>query len=452
MSDQKNDDILTISEDSDSEDNFHSMVSQRHTLDLFTKVPRLSFCLSPTPHRKETSSLHSPNELPDLSPVSDHETNVATQRGSGRLDTKRMGKISRDFPMLKRLSIPLVKCDQSVSSQNVRTPSKFLQEETHVRDTSSNDNKKKATRKDGQTDETALKGKGTKRQIQDSNDFIRKVARGNVYSVTCSDWQVPPRKRISEEQHAVSSPAQCETPLVSFHQPSPTRKNLPTSRISYHRQAFSSPLINPTHKKLIVNNASPMKLSEHCLPNDTLDHEPENIVQIFHRTVKRKTELDIYIEECNNIVFLNQVMNLERNTIFGCCWHVYVPNCHFERTKKKFTEYHEAFIEAALEDDENPIGEALSFLKDFQSKRCPTHQSISKIITAWKEKTTPSKEKDILFVCTLVTILKNYPEMAKSYIEDNILTHISKNNFDQPECILLMAALELDFYTRTLCD
>ena len=427
-------------------------------MDLFTNVPHLTFSLSSTVHREDRSSCFSTKELPELSAPPYHEESVT--KGSGQLVAERLNPSTKNISIFKRLIIPLVRCDQDISLQNDGTPLKMLKLEPHLGYTKPMNIKKKTFGKCKKTEKAFLHDKGRQKQVQDSKVLEGEATTQEMCSETCygdgsriSNKQVPPRKRICEERQAVSSPLEYKATLVNFHQPSPTRKNLPTSRISYHRQAFSSPLKVHSHIQPEINPASYIKLSEHCIHSaNIIGHDPKNIVKIFHRTVKRKTEFDMHIEESNNLAFLNQVMNFERNTIFGRCWHVYVPNCHFERSKKEFTEYHEAFIEAALEDEENPVGEALSLLKDFQSKRCPTLQSISKIITAWKKNTPRSIELDTYFVCMMVQILENYPEVAKSYIDESLLSHISKNNSDQSECNLIMAAIELDFFTRTLCD
>ena len=416
----------------------HSQVEPSGTLALLRNGPRLSFCRPSLPAQTYVGEQCSAEELPDPSTAPGDEKCSKQQEPI----LAAMTETSNAMPTLKRLYIPLVRCDQPDDSPADTQLSKFRKLEPGVEKATGliNNRKSSKLRHDKpNSDDNVINNVG------DNNDV-----RGEAETkVTC--FMVPPRGRISDESQAFSSPLCYEAPLVHFPQASPIRRRLPASRISFHRQAFSSPLAIDFLGRSETSSSSSMNNFNHSTILDS-GREDITVVHIFHRTIKRKIKFDLYPEEVSDLECFNQMMNLERNTIFGNYWHVYVPNCRLNNSKTFFTEYHEAFVEAALELGEDPVGEALSFMKDFQSKRCPTLQSISNIIAAWQRNKTHCKDQNTNLVCVIMQIFASYPEMAKAYVDSGLLSAILDNRTEQSEYSMFMAALELDFFTRTLCD
>ncbi|GFR57681.1 hypothetical protein ElyMa_000007000 [Elysia marginata] len=425
---------------------------------------RLSFCQpsSSNENPKRRNALFSSEELPDLIAASCNEDSANLPASCRQKYPQPTERAQQEAVTLKPLRIVVVRCDEKGPGplrKDFRVQEHTKLEPGLEKNNSGTTKNKPAVKRNACCDSGSVDKRAKYKDDEDDKGKLEKneiaFESGFTDLTLSSNYLVSTRKRILAERQAVSFPLEQKHSLAIFQQPSPTRKNLPPSRISYHRQAFSSPFKFVGSVRLNKGESPHMKSSgNRVFPISTVDNVDltENVVQIFHRTIKRKTEFDFYTQELSSQAFLNQRMNLERNMIFGRYWHVYVTQLQYEKSKKYFTEYHEAFIEAALDQEEDSVGEALSLLKDFQSKRCPTPESISSIIKAWKANDTLYKEQDANVVCVLKQIFESYPEVAQAYVNRNLMIFFSKHNFHYPEGSLLMASLELDFFTRTLCD
>lgn len=430
-SDEEDDDVIFVGESRPNDRDKTKRFIQSPKSTSGFNCPRLSFYQPPLKKSKanQTSLLE---ELPDLT-----TDNEQPRKVTNLYDTS-----------LKRCRVVFNWCDEK------RSPAKSRFYHTHpIKAKLESVGKKRNFLKSHK--EASLKSKAFK----DIKNYDSKSQPTNTtYSVSAgtrtltSDTNVVSRLRMMAEPQAVSCQMVYDTPIAIFNQPPPIRTNLPSSRIGYHRQACSSPFRIDFPKNSTKRQVLPIRSSE--VQYEGTGYTPEKLVQIFHRTVKRvqKLEFEELKENSDSLFFLNQMLNLKRNIIFGQYWSVFVPCFQTQKSKKHFTEYHEAFIEAALEQEENPEYEALSLLKDFQSKHCPTLKSISSIVTNWKKNTTDSEEKYSDVVRVLVQVFESYPEVTKAYVDRALMSIISKIDVKHPESSLVMAALELDFFTKTLCD
>ncbi|GFN80468.1 hypothetical protein PoB_000697400 [Plakobranchus ocellatus] len=448
--------------------------------------PRRKLLLShPRPNRdRKIPPVCSTEELPDLS--SSPPKLTLQPDFIGQTTAKLQREEIKNTPILKRLSIHLIRCDDQVLAlKECEPPSKVSKVDTVMKNTPNKQERKFSSpqeKSNCQNLEAGLSNTSLaiENKIENENscsDFvspdngkkttinkeIMKASKAEEQSEIsrfkfldenkseAADCVLLPRRRITEERQAASSPIASRLPLICFHQLAATRHNVPMTRISCQRQAFFSPMkldeeIQSDH--MLLKFLQPFPQCEAIL-----EEHPEDIVQIFHRTIRRKInfpeKFDRYLISSTS---LNQMRNLERNRVFGPYWHPYVPSFSFNNSKVPFTEYHDAFIETALEQDENSLEQALSLLKDFKSKRCPTRQSIANIVNAWKTDKLHLSERKPNPFCALVEILQCYPVVASACVDKEFLPLFSSRDVVDTECSLIIASLELDFFTRTLCD
>ncbi|CAL1538770.1 unnamed protein product [Lymnaea stagnalis] len=276
------------------------------------------------------------------------------------------------------------------------------------------------------------------------------------------------RRRISDERQAFSTPVTTiNIPISTIFTPKCSTKPLQSqgnllNETSHDISSECSEVLQDIH---CIQICGDYIKDDHSLRDDSictdspikyskLKRTPFHFSEESREALKSSKEwLDICQCNKNDFKLSQEMANLKRNVVFGPYISSFLPVHSVQKSTSNFTFYHEQFIIFALEDVNMEL--ASICLENFASYFAPSKCIISSVIRSWidaQKWLKPFQTSAVLH--SISTVYQKYPECI-SVTEDHLyfcVTSKANDPISIPCLTLLLTALELDLYTRNLCD